>query len=406
MATRRGFVASVLAAPAVLRGAANRNWAEIERLISSGNASGRLHRDELPTPSLLVDLDILDQNIARMASHLKQHSRAFRPHAKTHKCPQIALRCMKAGAVGACAAKISEAEALAAGGVTNLLLTTSMIGKWRIERALRLARKRPETIFIADNAANASELNDAARAAGIKLNVAVDLLVSGRTGITPGEPAAGLARQISKLANLKFYGIQAYAGHSSHVTGFEKRRQSSQEAMGKAVETRRLIEASGLECPWLSGGSTGTYNIDTAVGGITEIQPGSFLFMDIDYNRIGGQGSEVYRDFGNSLTVLATVISKPADDFAIVDAGFKAFSTDRSFGPELMDAQGISYSWAGDEHGRLDLKKTSRKVNLGDRLQFIVPHCDPTVNLYDRVFAMRKDSVEAIWRITARGATA
>ena len=310
---------------------------------------------------------------------------------------------MKAGAVGACAAKLSEAEALAAGGVTNLLLTSAMIGRWRIDRAMKLARKRPETIFVVDNAANASDLNDAARAAGLKLNVAIDLLVSTRTGIQPGEPALALAQQISRLPALKFQGLQAYAGHSSHVTGFENRKRSSKEAMAKAVDTRRMVEKAGIACPWLSGGSTGTYNIDSSIDGITEIQPGSFLFMDVDYNRIGGQGSEVYRDFRNSLTVLSTVISKPADDFAIVDAGYKAFASDRPFGPELKGTPAVPYSWAGDEHGRLNLKDSGRQIKLGDRLEFIIPHCDPTVNLYDRIYAMRGERVEAVWRIAARG---
>jgi D-serine deaminase-like pyridoxal phosphate-dependent protein len=173
--------------------------------------------------------------------------------------------------------------------------------------------------------------------------------------------------------------------------------------MAKAVETRRMIEAAGMKCPLVTGGSTGTYNIDTQIDGMTEIQPGSFLFMDLDYNRIGGADGPVYRDFRNSLFVIATAISKPTDDAVIVDAGFKAFSTDRPFVPQCTTVEGLTYAWAGDEHGKVSLANASRPVNVGDRLEFVVPHCDPTVNLYDRIYGVRGDRVETEWRITARG---
>jgi D-serine deaminase-like pyridoxal phosphate-dependent protein len=187
------------------------------------------------------------------------------------------------------------------------------------------------------------------------------------------------------------------------VVGFEERKKHSMEAMGRAVATRKLFEAKGISCPLLTGGSTGTYNIDSGIDGITELQPGSFMFMDTDYNRIGGQDGAVYRDYRNALTVLTTVVSKPHDEQAVVDGGYKAFSTDRPFTPECKTVQGIVFNWGGDEHGRLALAKASRAVNVGDRLEFIVPHCDPSVNLYDRLYCLRGESVEAIWPIAARG---
>ncbi|MBI4875559.1 MAG: DSD1 family PLP-dependent enzyme [Acidobacteria bacterium] len=367
-------------------------------------AAKAMTRAELPTPALLLDLDAFNANVERMAGFLKKQGRAFRPHAKTHKCPEIARRLIEAGAVGACAAKISEAEALAGGGVTGLLLTSAMVGRWRIERAVRLARRHPETIFSVDDAANARDLNDAAGAARLKLNLAIDLLVGNRTGIEPGERAAELARLIVKLPNLKLAGLQSYSGNSSHVIGFEERRRFSRAAMARAVETRQRIEKSGIACPLVTGGSTGTYNIDSEIDGITEIQPGSFMFMDLDYNRIGGAGGPVYRDFQNALTVLTTVISKPAKDNAIVDGGFKAFSTDKPFPPEAKGLTGVSYAWAGDEHGKLTAAGGGPvPVELGDRVEFIVPHCDPTVNLYDFIQVMKGDAVVAVWPITARG---
>jgi len=212
-----------------------------------------------------------------------------------------------------------------------------------------------------------------------------------------------LAEVIARLPNLKLAGLQAYAGQASHTVGFENRKRVSREAVGPAVETRRLLEKKGIACSLLTVGSTGTYNIDSEMDGVTELQPGSFIFMDVDYHRIGGADGPVYADFKTSLTVIATVVSKPSADTAIIDAGFKAFATDRTFGPQARGAAGLRYAFAGDEHGRLDLAKADRAVNLGDRLEFIVPHCDPTVNLYDRIFATRAEMVEAVWPITARG---
>ena len=172
--------------------------------------------------------------------------------------------------------------------------------------------------------------------------------------------------------------------------------------MARAIETRRLIEASGIECLMVTGGSTGTYRFDSENPGITELQPGSFVFMDLDYGRIGGPEGNTYRDFRNALTVATTVVSTPPG-FAIVDGGYKAFSTDRPFVPEPIGLDGITYAWAGDEHGRLDLATSSRPLKIGDRVEFIPPHCDPTVNLYDHVYAMRGDRVEDVWPIAARG---
>lgn len=400
--TRRLMVSMITATPAVLSGA-TRKWPEIEKLLASGNVKGKLQKSELPTPALCVDIEALDANIAKMAAYAKGEGRALRPHGKTHKCSEIALRCVRAGAVGACAAKISEAEAFAKRGVGGLLVTTAMVGQYRIERAVRLAARVPDSIFVVDNAQNVMDLNEAAKAARAKVLVAIDLNVSGRTGIQPGDAAVALAEQIAQLSNLQLKGIQAYAGHAAHVVGFEKRTAVSREAMGKAVETRQALVRKGMACDWLSGASTGTYNIDAKIDGVTELQPGSFLFMDVDYNRIGGAGDEVYRDFANSLTVVATVNSKPSDAVAVVDAGLKSFATDKPFGPAVKGLEGVTYAFAGDEHGKLDLKAATRAVNLGDRLELVVPHCDPTVNLYERIFVTRGEQVEAVWEIDARG---
>lgn len=397
--SRRRFLASSLlltAAPALAAGEAQKAM-----------QASKLTKHDLATPALLLDLDAFEQNLAKMAAYLKKAGRAFRPHAKTHKCPEVAKAQVRSGAEGICVATLHEAEVMASAGIRGILITSEAVGRPKVTRLMKLAAAHSDVMIVVDNAANARELSEAAAAARLNLNVMLDLEVgSRRTGMVPGPPAVELAQEITRLPRLKFRGIQAYAGHASHVIGFDKRREASTAAMGRAVETRRLLEKAGCEAPLLTGGSTGTYNIDSALDGVTEIQPGSYVFMDVDYRRIGGQDGEVYVDFAPALTVVTTVISRPYPELAIVDAGFKAFSTDRAFGPECISVRGLKHSWAGDEHSRLDISQAARDVRLGERLEFIIPHCDPTVNLYDRLYAIRGEKVEAVWPIAGRGYTA
>jgi D-serine deaminase-like pyridoxal phosphate-dependent protein len=359
------------------------------------------YRDEVPSPALLLDLDKFESNIDKMARHLRERKRAFRPHGKTHKCPEIGRRLIEAGAVGICAARLSEAETFADGGITGLLVTTAVIGAPKIARAIQLAARAPDTIFVADDPQNARDLNAAAAARGITLRIAVDLFF-GRTGIAPGQPALGLVQLIDSLPHLRFAGLQSYDGAAAHTAPFDARASRTRGTMAQAIETRRLIERSGIACPLVTGGSTGTYRIDSEIDGMTELQPGSFIFMDIEYGTIGGPQGTEYRDFQNALTVVTTVVSRP-QGFAVVDGGFKAFSTDRPFTPAAVNLAGSRYEWAGDEHGRVFLSSESRDLKVGDRVEFIPPHCDPTVNLYDCIYALRGDRIEDVWPISARG---
>ena len=358
-------------------------------------------RDDIPTPALLIDLDAFQSNITRMTWHAAERRRALRPHAKTHKCPEIARRLVAAGAIGACAAKLSEAEVLAAAGIRGLLVTTAVIGPAKIARAISLSQLAPDTIFCVDDYENVRAFNDAAQAAGVVVPLAIDLYF-GRTGIAPGEPASQLAALIESLPHVGFAGLQAYDAAASHTSPFEARQARTRKTMAMALETRRMIEWSGISCPMVSAGSTGTYDIDSGIAGITELQPGSFVFMDLDYGRIGGQDGTAYADFKRALTVLTTVVSRQPTS-AIVDGGYKAFATDRGFPPEPVDLRGATYAWAGDEHGRIDLAQADRKAKVGDRIELVPPHCDPTVNLYDQFYVMRGDSVEDVWEISARG---
>lgn len=361
-------------------------------------------RDGIPTPALLLDLDRFERNLRRMADHVRRAGKELRPHAKTHKCPEIARRQIAAGALGVACAKLGEAEVMAREGIRGLLVTTEIVTPGGIERLLRLLRLAPDTLIVIDNATNAADLARAATAASVVVNVLVDVDVGGRrTGVPPGANALALARTIAAAPALRLRGLQGYAGHCAHVIGWEARRVASRAAMTPLMETRRLLEQAGLPVEIVAGGSTGTYDIDAELDGLTELQSGSYCVMDLDYRRIGGRGGAALTDFEMALTVVATVVSVPTTDRAMVDAGLKAFSTDKPFVPEAVELPGLQYTWAGDEHGRLTLTELSRPLKLGQRIEFFPPHCDPTINLYDRIYAVRGARVEDVWDVAARG---
>lgn len=362
-----------------------------------------LTKNDLLTPALVCDLDVFESNLSKMATYTRRCGVNLRPHTKSHKCPDIAGRQIEAGAVGVCAATLTEAEAMAEAGIGGILITSEQVGTPKIQRLMKLARRHPDLMVVVDNAENVRQLGDAAAAHDHPLNVLIELDVgSHRTGLAPGVPALELAQVIARTSNLKLQGLQGYAGFASHTVGFAARKAASQDAMAKAFETQHLLRQNGMEVQLITGGSTGTYDIDSHLAGAVELQAGSYVFMDLDYRRIGGQGSDLYGDFGCSLMVLCTVISRSSGS-AIIDAGLKAFSTDKPITPECKTVGGIVYTWAGDEHGKLNLAQADRDVRLGDRLEFIIPHCDPTVNLYNCLYAVRGEKVEAIWPIAARG---
>jgi len=293
---------------------------------------------------------------------------------------------------------------MARAGVRGLLITTEVVAPAAIRRLMRLVSAAPDTLVVIDNPANVADLGREAAADGVTLNVLVDVDVgTRRTGIGPGEPALALARAAVAQPALRFRGLQGYAGHCAHVMGWEARCEASHAALKPLMETRELIERAGLPVEIVAGGSTGTYDIDIELPGLTELQAGSYCVMDIDYRRIGAKAGVVNGDFEMALTVITTVVSVPTAGRAMVDGGLKAFSTDKAFPPESVERPGIEFSFAGDEHGRLTVVDPSRAPRLGERIEFFPPHCDPTINLYDRIYAMRGDKVEAVWDIAARG---
>jgi D-serine deaminase-like pyridoxal phosphate-dependent protein len=358
--------------------------------------------EEIPTPVLIVELDALERNLARMRDHFASHPQAYRPHGKAHKSPVIGGMQIAHGALGQCAGKIGEAEVLAAGGLENILITSEVVGVGKIERLMRLAAAH-RVIQVVDHPRNVEDLGRAAAAAGLTLDVLVDVNVGqNRTGVLPGAPAVELAQVVGRQRSLRLRGIQGYAGHIQHIDGFENRAATDRRALQLVADTRAALERAGFAVDIVSVGGTGTYRIDTDHSFVTECQPGSYIFMDSHYSSIGGPGGPAYDDFANSLFVLSTVISAPDKARRILDAGQKILSNDAGPG-KLRDITGVDYRSGGDEHGILTLNAPSRAIELGDRLWLVPSHCDTTVNLHDRFFAVRGGVVEAVWPVAARG---
>ncbi len=360
---------------------------------------------EVQTPALLIDLDVFEKNLATMRDACRARGRLYRPHGKAHKSPIIAKKQLEYGAHGQCAAKLGEAEVLVHGGIKDVLITAPVVGRRKIERLMALADITPDIKVVVDSLQNISDLSTAAIAKHRKLKILIDVNVGqNRTGVDSPEDAVVLARQIGKEQGLELAGIQGYGGSNQHIIAFENRRSVELLALVRAVNARKAVEKAGFSVGILSVGGTGTYNIDTEVPEVTEIQPGSYIFMDSHYSSIGGPDSAEFTDFGNSLSVLTTVISHPSKGRAITDGGNKALSTDESM-PVPKGLTGTDYWPGGDEYGILSLKKPNRDLNVGDKVEFIPGHCDTTVNLYNVFFGVRKGVIETVWPIEGRGRT-
>jgi D-serine deaminase-like pyridoxal phosphate-dependent protein len=359
--------------------------------------------DDLPTPALVLDLAPFESNVASMAAHLDRHGVRARPHTKTHKCPEIGRRQMAAGAVGLCCAKVSEAEVMAGARLDTLLVTSPVATADKAARVAALAPTCRELLIVVDSERGARLLSDAAAALGVVVGVLIDLDPgTHRTGVTLGAPAVDFSRLVRSLPGLRLEGLQAYAGHLQHVHGFGERQGRARETWERVLETRHAVDADGAATRILTGGGTGTFDIDPGVEGLTDVQVGSYLFMDVEYRAIGGPGDAPFEPFETALFVLLTAISQPVPQRITVDGGFKAFATD-SVRPELLDLTGVKYHWGGDEHGILELQEPSRPIALGDKLRVRVPHCDPTVNLHDGFWVLSNGVVSEWWPIAARG---
>ncbi len=348
------------------------------------------------TPALLVDLDVFEQNIKACFAALEGKNVAIRPHLKTGKSSIIAHRLLEAGAVGICVAKLGEAEVMAAAGIEDILITTELIGAPKLERLVKLLRDHPSIKLVVDNLEAAMALNAKLEGAGLQVDILLDVNVGqNRCGVMP-ENALELALEVSKLEHLKLIGVQGYEGHLQHDRSFENRRNSCLAAMEKLGKVAFELENSGFEMRIVTTGGTGTYPFCSEHPRVTEVQPGSFVFMDSDYLATPGV------PFQSALTVLSTVISV-SESRAIVDAGFKSLSTDSGFATP-KNLAGWTYSPAGDEHGLLE-KTDPEAVDLkiGDLLELIPSHIDTTVNLHDWYQPQRKGMLEPVWKIETRG---
>jgi len=359
--------------------------------------------DEIDTPALVIDLDAFERNLRRLPERIGGSGVRLRPHAKTHKCAVIGLKQMELGAVGVCCQKVSEAEAMVYGGVRDVLVTNEIVGRQKLRRLMSLAGTA-RIATCADDPAQVSALDAAAGEAGIALPVHVEVNMGGnRCGVEPGQPALDLARKIMDAPHLSFAGLQAYHGSAQHLRIWEERQQAIAGAVDKARSTRDLLAAHGIQCANITGAGTGTFEFEAASGVYTELQCGSYIFMDADYGRNLDRDGGATRAFEPSLFVWATVMSRPTEDRAIVDAGLKALGMD-SGPPTVWDEPAATYERASDEHGRLGIAGATNRLRLGDKVKLVPGHCDPTVNLYDWYVGVRGDRVEAIWPIVARGA--
>ena len=353
--------------------------------------------EEIDTPALVVDLDPFERNLRTLADSLKGRPVRVRAHAKTHKCPEIAKRQIAMGAVGVCCQKVSEAEAMIEGGVTDVLVSNEVVGATKIERLAGLSRRARLGVCV-DHADQVAALT----ASGARLDVYVELEVGmRRCGVPPGEPVLALARAIGGHSNLRFAGLQAYHGRAQHIRSMAERRAAIGEAAGAVRETKALLERHGIACPTVTGAGSGTYMLEVEAGAWDELQPGSYIFMDVDYGK--NEWAPPLPRFAQSLFVLTTVMSTPAPDRVIVDAGLKASSVDSGM-PAVWQREGYSYARASDEHGLVELAAGAKAPRLGEKLSLVPGHCDPTVNLYDWYVCVRAGRVEALWPITARGA--
>ncbi len=358
---------------------------------------------DLDSPALCLDLDKMEKNIKAAHEGLKGTGVGVRPHFKTHKCPALAKLQMKAGAIGVCAAKLSEAEVIFDNGIDQILMTGVNVTVSKIQRAMALRKKTSGFIQSVDNPQNAQDLNDAAKAAGVIADVVVDLDVIKRSGVLNGAPALALAQLIDKLPNLRFKGVLAYDGYGQHVKGYEARKANAIKVFEPILESYDLMKKAGLNMEIFSAGGTGTYNIMPFVPHITDVQVGSYLFMDRQYLNIGGKNNEtMYDDFAPSLTVLTTIINTNFTGRLTTDAGSKAFTLNKP-NPLVIGEPDFDYSAGSDEYGMISYTNSNKTYKVGDKLEAIIPHCDPAVNEYDFMFGIRNDKVESILPILARG---
>ena len=358
--------------------------------------------DAIETPALVIDLDALERNIARMADYVQERGLRLRPHAKTHKSAQIAKLQIAAGAVGVCVQKVSEAEVLAAGGIADIYLSNEVIAEDRLARVAALAGRVRLSIAV-DSTLGIERLAQAVKAAGSSLDVFVEIDVGqGRCGVAPAQ-AGGLARQVVSHAGLRFAGLQAYHGGAQHLRRSAEREAAIRHAVSAAAAARAAVTSLGVACPLVTGAGSGSFVFEAASGVYGELQAGSYVFLDRDY--ADNEPAPHAPAFEHALFVLCQVMSRGAAH-AVVDAGHKSHAIDSGL-PRVWQRD-VEFANGGDEHGLLRPRAGGSSLpELGERVWLVPGHCDPTVNLHDHFVCLRggleHGRVEAIWPVDARG---
>ena len=361
-------------------------------------------RRSLNTPVLVLDVEALDRNIAEMAAFAQAHNVKLRPHSKTHKSADIARRQITAGALGNCCAKLGEAEALAEAGIEGLHITSPVVTPQAITRLIELNGKMKDLMVVVDHPANADALAAAAAKAGKPLAVIIDIDPGiHRTGVASPEAAAELAQKISKLKSLKYAGVQFYCGRHQHIEDFAERKASIEERTAYLKGIVAKLEEAGLKPGIVTGSGTGTHFIDAKLGVFTELQVGSYVFMDHQYNICDLRG-ESRPTFEQALQIDARVVSSNTPGMVTVDAGLKAMATE-SGPPQILKGavEGSTTRFMGDEHLAVIAPEGKEPPKHGEQVILVPPHCDPTVNLYDAYHIVKGDTLVEIWPVSARG---
>ncbi len=362
-------------------------------------------RARLDTPALVLDLDLMERNIATMAAHARAVGVALRPHAKTHKSIRIAELQVAAGALGVCCATMGEAEIMVRAQIPGVHITSPQVTPSKIARLIELnADNHHGLSVVVENPRNLAEIESAARAAGKPLDVIVDFFANhGRTGAATEADAVALAQAVAQSGILRFRGIQSYMGNVQHVAVRAERRRRTLEMLRRVAAIVQQLESQGIKAPLVTGAGTGTYDLDPEARVFTELQVGSYVFMDVDYNRALKEDRNEL-PFATSLFVQTAVVSTNAPDWVTCDAGLKCFATE---GPKPEIARGAppgsTYTWFGDEHGKLILPPGAPRPEIGHKIECVTPHDDPTVNLHDFYHVVRGETLVDIWPVDARG---
>ena len=363
------------------------------------------HKDELDTPALCIDLDAFEANVAEAVALCRKHGVAWRPHGKCHKSPDIARRLIEAGAIGLTCAKLGEAEVFAAAGVPDLLIANMLAGPRKVERLVAL-RRRADPIICLDHIDQATPISRAMQEAGMKVRAILEIDIGlSRVGVQPGKPAVELARRVSDLPGIELVGIMGYEGHLLLIEDQKEKGAKIKAALGLLGETRRAFEKAGLPCPIVSCGGTGSLPFAVKQSGITEIQAGGVIFMDAFYRHLCK-----IEQFQYALFLIATVISRPVPERAIIDAGRKTMNTEIT-PPRVRDPGDSSGGLRGDiqvtrlsaEHGELKLEPSAQHLKIGDRLELIPGYGDLTTVLHNRFYVLQNDRLVDLWPLAGRG---